>query len=355
MRLASRLSFLASLVFVFAFAFAQLACSSETPAPVVDASPPPRAFLSRDTVRDDGSVLVERVSYDVGGLAIRGEICRPKGTGPFPILLWAHGGFDGLGPENDGGLCLSAARSGIAFVASSYRGEDGSAGQIEVCNGEVDDTRTLLDIAVTQPWARAGKVTVSGPSHGGCVALRLAAGGVPAEAVAALVPFTHLDELFRSWREPGTAQNVIELRDRLEKAIGGSPTEKPAAYAERDPRNGFAKLTAFKGKILVGAATDDELVPTRITCKLATELPGFTRFRVTGADGTTSTSAPPACAAVAGLAFESGPRPSTGASGWNGSRFFVLYDQLGHGGGGAMGALASGDFGSFLGSVGESK
>jgi len=338
---------LSSSCLVSALILGALGCSSPTPPPLADAAPTPRAFLSRTTVRDDGAVIVEKVTYDVGGLAVRGEICRPNGAGPYPVLLWAHGGFDGLGAEDDAGLCLSAARGGLAFVASSYRGEDGSAGQVEVCKGEVDDTRTLLDIAVTQPWARADRVTVSGPSHGGCVALALAARGVPAEAVASLVPLTHLAELVTSWRAPGTAQNVVELRERLERAIGGSPAELPAAYAERDPAADIPKLLAFRGKLLVGAATDDELVPAAIACRLGAGLSGSARFRIVTADGATTPEAPAACAA-AGITFSAGPRPTT----WEGARYFLLYDTLGHGGTGPMGPLASADFAAFLGSVG---
>lgn len=331
------------------FVAASLGCSSPAPpAKPADAAPPPRPFLSQTTVRDDADVVVERVTYDVGGLVVRGEVCRPKGDGPFPLLVWAHGGFDGLGAEDDAGLCLSAARGGLAFVASSYRGEDGSDGKIEVCKGEVDDTRALFEIAATQRWARRDKATLAGPSHGGCVALRLAADGIAVDAVAALLPFVALPDLFESWREPTAARNVVELRERLEAAIGGSPRELPAAYAERDPLARASQLGAFAGKLLVSAAVDDELVPVRLACTFAGRLAGVARFRVTSADGTTSATAPPGCEGIDGLAFETGPRPTR----WPGRRYFVAYDALGHGGNGPMGVLASNDFSAFLGSVG---
>lgn len=77
---------------------------------------------SVDVLFEDGSNITERVTYRSGGLLIDGQVCRRQGGGPW--------------------------------IGSSYRGEDASEGDIEVCQIEAGTGPTatyqmLIDIVET--------------------------------------------------------------------------------------------------------------------------------------------------------------------------------------------------------------
>jgi len=50
--------------------------------------------LVSSTIEDRGDHLVERLTLEIRGAAVRGILCRPPGEGPFPAVLYchAHGG-----------------------------------------------------------------------------------------------------------------------------------------------------------------------------------------------------------------------------------------------------------------------
>jgi acetyl esterase/lipase len=59
----------------------------------------------------------------VGGLAIEADVFRPAGLGPFPVLLWIHGGAlifgdRGMLPADQRGRYL---RAGLAVASIDYR------------------------------------------------------------------------------------------------------------------------------------------------------------------------------------------------------------------------------------------
>ncbi len=99
-----------------------------------------------DVTHREANVVVERVSYGGTGTQPRvfGQVCRPTGgTAKHPVVALNHGGFSGLKGDADGGLCVTLARKGYVAIEASYRGEDGSQGNVEACHGEVDDVLAM--------------------------------------------------------------------------------------------------------------------------------------------------------------------------------------------------------------------
>ncbi|HEX4419121.1 MAG TPA: CocE/NonD family hydrolase [Kofleriaceae bacterium] len=117
-------------------------------------------FIEVVPIATHDAYVAEGVAYFPGSLIVVGQICRPAAAGRYPIILFNHGGFDGLGAEWDGALC-AAAGNGYVIAMSSYRGEDGSQGSVEICDGEVDDSLQLLALVDAQPYAD--------PSHAGMI------------------------------------------------------------------------------------------------------------------------------------------------------------------------------------------
>ena len=174
-----------------------------------------------------------------GGKKIYGLICAPTTGGPYPVVIYNHGGTDNTNGGNitgvvtaagwtaqpsgapDGlGQCLDWAKRGWVFATSSYRGEAvritssspefpsstwTSDGSVEFCMGEVTDVVALTDLLVNHASAITigstsekvpinvnGKVLMYGYSHGGCITYRAVEQGAPVTAFSVIEGFTDL-------------------------------------------------------------------------------------------------------------------------------------------------------------------
>src|SRR5450432_2242367 len=112
-------------------------------------------------------------SAAIGTLVIHGLVCRRAGGGVHPLVMLNHGGFYGIDPTTRD-QCVAFAQAGIVAGVSSYRGEDGSQGSVEVCLGEVDDVLAMKAVLSAQPYVDAERVATVGFSHGACIATMLA-------------------------------------------------------------------------------------------------------------------------------------------------------------------------------------
>jgi hypothetical protein len=179
-------------------------------------------------------------SYTVeGGKRIYGLICAPTTGGPYPVVIYNHGGTDNTNGGNitgvvtaagwtaqppgapDGlGQCLDWAKRGWIFATSAYRGESvtitssnpgfasgtwTSGGSVEFCMGEVTDVLALTDLLINHasaitlgtaaesvPINSNGKLLMYGYSHGGCITHRAVEQGAPVTAYSVIEGFTDM-------------------------------------------------------------------------------------------------------------------------------------------------------------------
>jgi acetyl esterase/lipase len=169
-----------------------------------------------------------------------GHLRLPAGDGPFPVVVFIHGGcwLAEYGIGHVGPLEVALADLGFAVWSLEYRrvGDDGGGWP-----------GTFLDVGLGADHLRAlaedhpldlDRVLAAGHSAGGHLALWLAARDkIPPGAdlfadrplrvhgVVGLAPAADLEGL----HEQGTCGNVV---DRL---MGGSPAEVPARYATGSP------------------------------------------------------------------------------------------------------------------------
>ena len=211
---------------------------------------------------------------------------------------------------------------------SSYRGEDGSEGSVEVCLGEVDDALAMMSIVRAKPYADTAHVGLLGGSHGGCILLRSLARGADVVAAADLFGVTDWAAADTFWHgqlttgtHPELASVYQSLIATVEGAAGGTPASAPAAYAARSP---ISAPLATPAPLWIGHGVDDLLVPASGSCGLAGAAGGVTSLHVTDVNGTVTQAAPPGCAA---LAWSAGPLPRPA---WPASRYLVEYDGAGH-------------------------
>ena len=181
------------------------------------------------------------VAWSVGSYTVEGNktiyalICSPATGGPYPVVIYNHGGILGLGnlhgavtaagwttpptgTSDDLGQCIDWAKRGWVFAMSSYRNESiaitssssefqtgtwTSQGNPEFCLGEVTDVMGLADLllhhtstikvgdpAHPKQIKVSDKVFMYGWSHGGCITYRAVEQGAPVNAFVVVEGFT---------------------------------------------------------------------------------------------------------------------------------------------------------------------
>jgi dienelactone hydrolase len=291
-----------------------------------------------DPISNDGQVIVERVSYHTGALRIYARICRPADSAPHPVIVYNHGGWFGLDFDPLVAQCSASAKLGYVWLGSSYRGEDGSDGAIELCLGEVDDVLRALAIADAQPYTDPARVAMVGGSHGGCITLRALERGAPVRVAIDMFGPTDLAALDRFWRtNPSMYSQYLST---LETAAGGTADAVPAAYQARSPLYFLGDLPA-NVPLYVVHGTADAIVPYAQSCALAAAPLALAAYHLDASDATIG--APAGCTDPS-ITWQTGALPTS----WPGSRYFVAYDGLGHETSSAAAMVMLQHVGSFL-------
>jgi dienelactone hydrolase len=263
-----------SSVFMMGFALAAAACTDSADDPTMSGLAA-SAWESAVTTTDDGAIVIQKVTYRSQGMKIVGQVCRPTGAGPFPLIVENHGGVSGL-PGWNGGSCAAAARAGFIQIESSFRGQDGSDGFVELCAGEVDDALSMLEIARTMPEVDQNRVVMWGTSLGGCVTTRALQRGAKVKAAASVFGITDMRAEYEFWRTQvaigaGPTVQYQQLIDVANAGIGGSPADYPEEYQLRSPIEHLADLPAGV-PFLMAHGVEDQLVPPSQSCDLAHRL-----------------------------------------------------------------------------------
>lgn len=170
-----------------------------------------------------------RLRYRSDGLAVVAYLVLPRQVqGRLPVLLFAHGGSgdaDKIGMPVLEYLSKLSARGHYVVLATDYRGTPGSEGKDEFGGADVNDLLNLIPVAMKLPIADTHKLLMLGFSRGAIdtyVAIRR---GTPLQAAAVV---SGPADLAQTYRETG-----FFTRHSINRVIGGSPDEKPAAYRDR--------------------------------------------------------------------------------------------------------------------------
>jgi alpha-beta hydrolase superfamily lysophospholipase len=131
------------------------------PAPL----PPPGVF-KRIRYRSPVGDLVAYVTPDPGDGKRR------------PAVLWAHGGFDGIGdylwtagPAGNDQSVRAFLDAGLVVLCPSLRGENDNPGRLELFYGELDDVLAAAEHLRGLPYVDPDRIYMAGHSTGGTLAL----------------------------------------------------------------------------------------------------------------------------------------------------------------------------------------
>jgi dienelactone hydrolase len=137
------------------------------------ASEPPPGPFQRVRYRSPAGDLVAYVTRD------------PRDGQKHPAVVWAHGGFGGVGPD-DLEQVQPLVAAGLVVMCPSWRGENDNRGRFEMFYGEVDDALAAVDHVARLPYVDPARVYVAGHSSGGTIALLVAEATDRARAVYSL-------------------------------------------------------------------------------------------------------------------------------------------------------------------------
>ncbi len=163
--------------------------------------------------------VFEIVRYTSPAGKLAGYLTPDPGDGrKRPAVVWAHGGFGGIGEWlwKEPQFTRAFRDAGFVVFCPSWRGENDNPGRFELFYGEVDDAVAAVEFVARQPHVDRRRVYIAGHSTGGTIALLTAQsskrvraafsfGGAPdLEAIVAdgegygNTPFDHLvkDESF---------------------------------------------------------------------------------------------------------------------------------------------------------------
>lgn len=102
---------------------------------------------------------------------------RPKDTKKHPAVIWAKGGYAGLGifwepePAENDQTPRAFKDAGCVVLIPSWRGQGRNPGKFERFYGEVDDALAAIDYVAKLPYVDSSHIYMVGHSTGGTMAL----------------------------------------------------------------------------------------------------------------------------------------------------------------------------------------
>lgn len=213
----------------------------------------PRPVAERPLGVQQG-VEVREWTYLSDGLRVKGRLYLPQGrTGRLPVVVFNHDGISGISKEHHLSS-LRMARGGYVVFSPSYRGEDGSQGEIEIAKGEVRDVLNVLPLLGCVPQADPGRVVMAGASHGALISLLAASRDSRIDGVI----FAYgVADLYRWW-DYLKANGKLGKDAITRRTYGDGPDSRPESFAVR---NGVSRAGSLKVPVLILQGQKDDITP----------------------------------------------------------------------------------------------
>jgi dienelactone hydrolase len=200
---------------------------------------------------------VEEMSFYRDELEIYGQLIMPKGDGPFPLVIFAHG-FGG-NHTNSLSMAKRFAEAGVAAYTFDFCGggrkslSDGDTKDMSVLT-EASDMNAVLDGLVVMPQIDASNIFAFGYSQGGFVSSYLAAtrpGDIKA-LVAFFPAYVIHDDAKKNITDP---ENIPDEMQLMGMTIGHVYYEDALSFDIYD------LLPNYTGDVLLLHGTKDPIVP----------------------------------------------------------------------------------------------
>ncbi|HWB72750.1 MAG TPA: prolyl oligopeptidase family serine peptidase [Egibacteraceae bacterium] len=198
--------------------------------------------------------------YDNGeGGRVHAFLARPRGKGPFPLVVAAHGGPQAQVTDSFDPRVQAWVDHGFAVLLPNYRGSTGygkrweDALQGDPGRPELVDLRAGRDHLVAAGVADPDRVVLAGGSWGGYLALQGI--GTQPESWSVAIAVVPVADYMAAYADESP---VLQAFDR--SLFGGSPNRLPALYRERSPLTHVNRVVA---PVLIITGQNDTRCPRR--------------------------------------------------------------------------------------------
>jgi dipeptidyl aminopeptidase/acylaminoacyl peptidase len=207
------------------------------------------------------------IAYPSDGLRITGMMNRPRGDGPFPVVILNHGYYPLDVYQTGNGSKLAAdylANRGFLTLAPDFRSHAGSDNAPNMFRaGHVIDALNLIPLAQKLPEAQPGKIGMWGHSNGGAITAKaitisdqIAAAVIYSPASSSIVEDYHFRADRAGRRAPSSTERSTISRVTVEFPV--TPDQAPELYEQLSP---LPYLGFVQADIQIHWGTDDETVP----------------------------------------------------------------------------------------------
>ena len=204
------------------------------------------------------NTILENITYNSGGLKVKGYLAYPKNTSKkYPCVIWNRGGYGDNGALdifNAKGVLGNIANEGYVVFASHYRGNLGSDGLDELGGEDVNDVLNLIPLADELEFADTTIWGMEGWSRGGMMTyLSIVKSKVNFKAVIIVggVSNLHCND-----------KDSPYIKLVSEKIFPGLPIEKFAYECEKRSVTSFIdKLPKDTYYLLLHGTADESVVP----------------------------------------------------------------------------------------------
>lgn len=172
------------------------------------------------------------VTYEAGGLKVKGLLAEPKEDGLYEGFLYLRGGIKNVGMVRPARIGQFASEGFIVF-APFYRGNRGGEGNEDFAGEDRQDAISAFDLLQSHPRVVSGRIHVFGFSRGGAMALLT---GISRPEAASIVTWGGVSDMFLTYVERK------DLRRMMKRVIGGSPKTAPDEYEYRTPLYSLEQL-----------------------------------------------------------------------------------------------------------------
>jgi len=118
---------------------------------------------------------VREVIYTTKPTTLKGYLCRPSGAGPFPAVLYNHGGLGDIIGGAPKETCEALAEAGFVGFAPIRR-------QTRSMAGHLDDIQAGLEYLLGLDYVNSNRIAMMGFSRGGALTFMAAARAFPIKA-----------------------------------------------------------------------------------------------------------------------------------------------------------------------------
>lgn len=210
--------------------------------------------VSIRTLPSKQGINIQEWTYPSGKLKVKGKLyTAAKSTVPQSLIIFNHDGISGISKYHELSS-LRLASQGFAVFSPSYRGEDGSEGEIEIAKGEVDDVINVLPLL--RSTVKTDNVYLMGASHGALISLLAAARLQPHEIKGVIFAYGVAD--IYSWWDYLKAAKKLGKDPITRRTYGDGPQARPHSFSIRHGLTAAAKIQV---PILILQGGQDDITP----------------------------------------------------------------------------------------------